>query len=101
MGKQRRVYSEEFKREAVELSMRPDKSVKEIAENLGIHTSVLNRWRREFRNGGELAFPGRGKQRLTPEEEENRALKKELADVKEERDILKKAMAIVRHDETQ
>jgi len=94
VGNHRRVYSEEFKREAVELSMRPDKSVKEIAENLGINAGVLTRWRREFKNGGELAFPGRGKQRLTPEEEENKALKKELADVKEERDILKKAMAI-------
>ncbi len=81
MGNQRKVYSEEFKREDVELSLRPDKTVKEIAENLGINASVLTRWRSEYRNGGSFSFPGRRKQRLTPEEEENKALKKELADL--------------------
>ena len=49
---------------------------------------------KDFRNGGGIAFPGRGKQRLTSEEEENLALKKELAGVKVERDILKKAESI-------
>jgi len=43
---------------------------------------------------GELAFPGNGKQRLTPQEEEIKRLKKELCDIKQERDILKKALAI-------
>jgi len=43
---------------------------------------------------GERAFPGHGKENLTPQEAENRRLKKELADTQIERDILKKALAI-------
>jgi transposase len=49
---------------------------------------------------GELAFLGNGKQKLAPQEEEIKRLKKELYDVRQERDILKKALAIVRHEET-
>nr|WP_274377476.1 transposase [Halanaerobium hydrogeniformans] len=53
MGK-RRTYTEEFKRDAVELSLNSDKSVKEIAEDLGINYGNLNRWRREYRNNRKL-----------------------------------------------
>jgi transposase len=54
----------------------------------------LDRWRSQYRKRKELAFPGHGKENLTPQEEENRRLKKELADIQIERDILKKALAI-------
>lgn len=94
MGEQRRRYSEEFKREAVELSYRPGKTVAETAESLGINSNLLSRWRAERAQKGQQAFPGCGKQKLTSMEEENLRLKKELADVREERDILKKATAI-------
>ena len=50
--------------------------------------------RAEYAQSKELAFPGHGKQKLSPMEEENRRLRKELAELKEERDILKKATAI-------
>lgn len=94
MGEQRRYHSEEFKREAVELSYSSGKTIRELANDLGIHDSLLTRWRRELKTSGEKAFPGHGVQKLTPQEEENLRLKRELAIVTEERDILKKAVAI-------
>ena len=90
----RRQYSEEFKKDAVGHSLTSEKTVIEVAQDLGIAHSNLNRWRTQYRKNGELAFPGNGKQRLTPQEEEIRRLKKELYEVSQERDILKKALAI-------
>ncbi|WP_338823519.1 IS3 family transposase [Neomoorella humiferrea] len=92
MGEQRRKYDEEFKRNAVELCRTSGKTASQIAYDLGINSSMLNRWRREQEKYGERAFPGLGKQmRGTELEEENRRLKKELAIVQEERDNLKKS----------
>jgi transposase len=94
METNRRQYSEEFKKEAVEYSLASEKSVKEVARDLGISHHNLDRWRTQYRKRGKLAFPGHGKENLTPQEAENRRLKKELADTTIERDILKKALAI-------
>ena len=90
----RRQYSEEFKKEAVGHSLTSEKTVVEVAQDLGIAPSNLRRWRTQYGKNGELASPGNGKQRLTPQEEEVRRLKKELYDVRQERDILKKVVAI-------
>ena len=90
----RRQYSEEFKKDAVGHSLTSEKTVEEVARDLGIAHSNLRRWRAQYSKNGELAFPGKGKQRLTPQEEEIRRLKKELDEVRQERDILKKALAI-------
>ena len=94
MGEKRRVYSNEFKKDAVELSNQPDKTAKEVAENLGIPYGNLTRWRREYKHDGDDAFPGQGNEKLTPEEEKIKQLEKELKDAKTERDILKKAVGI-------
>ncbi len=94
MAGKRRKYGEEFKRDAVSLSYKSDKSMAEIADDIGINRSVLVRWRKEYDELGEKAFPGNGLRKLSPLEEENLRLKRELADVKEERDILKKAVHI-------
>jgi len=94
METKRRQYSEEFKKEAVEYSLSSGKFVGEITQDLGIPHHNLTRWYKEYRKQRELAFPGHGKERLTPQEEENRRLKKELQDIQIERDILKKALAI-------
>ncbi len=64
----------------------------ELARELGIDRSVLNRWIREFTDSGDSSFPGHGK--LSPQDEEIRRLKRELERVTEERDILKKAMGV-------
>ena len=85
----RRKHSKEFKLEAVRLATQPGASVKETAEDLGIHDSQIHRWKREFQVDGEQAFPGNG--RLKPDDEEIRKLRLELKRTREERDILKKA----------
>ena len=69
--------------------------VEEVAQDLGVaHSNLRRRCHVQYRKNGELAFPGNGKQKLTPQEEKIRRLKKELYDVSQERDILKKALAI-------
>lgn len=90
----RRTYAEEFKIEAVELSFNSDKTCKDIAEELGISYHNLIKWRREYKKDGDLAFPGQGNQKLTPDQEEIQRLKKELKETQIERDILKKAVRI-------
>ena len=88
----RKVYTAEFKREAVRLSEQPDVSVPQIAEELGVSEHSLYKWRRLAREQGGLAFPGHGKVALTEEQRENQRLRRELERVKQERDILKKAV---------
>ena len=91
MKKQRR-FSREFNQEAVQLLKESDKSVAEVAEELGISENSLYRWRQEYGRDGEQAFPGKG--RLKADDEYVRRLERELKAVKQERDILKKAVAI-------
>jgi len=90
----KRQYTQEFKKEAVEYSLTSGKTIEEVARDPGISPHNLTRWRNQYRKRGELAFSGYGKENLTPREEENRRLKKELIDITQERDILKKALAI-------
>lgn len=56
----RRKYTREFKIEAAKLSYNSDKPVEQIAEDLGVSQSSLNRWRSEFRADPDQAFPGNG-----------------------------------------
>jgi transposase len=88
----RRKYTADFKREAVELSYQEGSSVVRIAQELGINPNILYRWRVEMRQEGREAFPGHGN--IKASEKEFSELKKELARVKQERDILKKALSI-------
>jgi transposase len=89
----RRVFSKEFKLKAVELS-NVRGNVQEIARELGIGAELIYRWRKEMQHKPDLAFSGNGRAQLTPEQKELAKLKRELADVKMERDILKKAVSI-------
>lgn len=81
-----------FKREAVEFVLSSDRSVPQIAAELGISVSNLRRWKREYESQGAQAFPGPG--RLPADEEEIRRLRRELERVKQERDVLKKVVGI-------
>ena len=92
MGKTRKVYTREFKVEAVRLMEESEMSAQRIAEDLGISTSSLNRWRRELREDPEQAFPGQGN--LKPRDQEVEQLRRELHRMRQERDILKKTLAI-------
>lgn len=93
MKQSRKTYSKEFKQKAVELS-NVRGNVQEIARELGIPAEFIYRWRKEQSLKPTLAFGGRGNKQLTEEQKELARLKKELADVKLERDILKKAVSI-------
>ncbi|MBA2393158.1 MAG: transposase [Ktedonobacteraceae bacterium] len=63
-----------------------------LARDLGISDSALSKWCKEFGARGEEAFPGKGHQ--IPVEEEIRTLKRENEVLRQERDILKKALSI-------
>lgn len=85
-------YPKEYKMEAIELSNREDLTCKEVAEDLGISVNLLYNWRSQARKEGEDAFPGKGNQ--TPGEARINELERENEKLKNERDILKKAMSI-------
>jgi transposase len=85
----RKSYSPEFKREAVRLAEeRGNRSA--AARELGIHTSMIRRWKDQLEENGDRAFPGKG----SPRDEEMASLRRELKRVKEENAILKKAVGI-------
>nr|NJM04225.1 transposase [Desulfobacula sp.] len=87
----RRKFDRDFKRNAVLLSQEPGRSVPDVAENLGIRSDSLYRWRREYFNkDGRPAFPGNGREALTEDQRRIKELEKELRDTQMERDILKK-----------
>ena len=94
MSETRRNYDKEFKQDAVNLSLEPGKTVIQVAESLGIASHILYRWRREAKAQGGLAFPGKGREALTPEQRKIRELEAKLRDAELERDILKKAVGI-------
>lgn len=96
MGKILKVYSKEFKEEAVRLAQTSGKPIAQIARELGISDSAIHGWKRELAEHGSEAFPGKGHQ--TAIEEENRRLKHENEILKQERDILKKAVSIFSRD---
>jgi transposase len=87
----RQVYSREFKLGAVARVKAGDQSVAEIAAELGIDRPMLHRWAREFNEQQELAFTRQHKP--SPETAELAKLRRQLAQVEMERDILKKVMA--------
>ena len=92
MGEKNRHFSREFKRDAVQLVTENKMPVGKVAHELDIHPNLLHLWKRKFLKEGEKAFSGKG--RVTPERAEIRRLRKDLERIKEERDILKKALAV-------
>lgn len=92
-NRSRRYFAREFKVEAVELLLHGNKTAVEVARDLGIRTEILYRWKNEYVSDQAQAFPGTG-HLADSEEERFRTLERELTSVTEERDILKKALAI-------
>ncbi len=82
-------YSAEFKREALLRATEEGMTDKAVCDELGISTRQFQRWRGEMELLGSEAFPGRGRTR----DQELMALKRELAQVKKERDFLREAAA--------
>lgn len=85
-------YDRDFKLNSIKLYREQQKSMTQFCKDIGIPISTFATWVREFNENGEDSFPGSGK--LKPCNEEIYQLKKKLADVTMERDILKKAIAI-------
>lgn len=89
MTKTRKRYTREFKQEAVALWQASEKSAAEIEQDLGITTGMLYQWQKESKKKAAAEADG-----SAAEAAEIKRLKKELALVKQERDILKKAVSI-------
>ncbi len=91
MGRRRRQYTPEFKREAVALVTEQGYAVTAAARNLGINSNLLHRWKAAVQQHQAVAFPGQGHQ--TPEQAELRQLREDNRRLRMEREILKKATA--------
>ncbi len=94
----RRKFTAEFKREAVKLAEQPGRSMTAVARELGIERSVLKHWIDNFAAGRyekDKALPLKAAQ-----QQENEQLRRELAKVRMERDILKKALGYFAKDPT-
>lgn len=90
--KEKRQYTLEFKLEAVRLYKASGKSMRAIEQELGITPFLLAKWVQQYRAQEASAFPGKGKQ---PEKEaELQRLRREVETLRQERDILKKAVII-------
>ena len=92
MKQKTRTYDKEFKQNAVNLCLKGDRASRDIAEDLGIPNSTLASWLAAHKKDGQEAFPGKG--RLKASDMELAQLRKELSIIREERDILKKALGI-------
>ena len=90
-----RKYSQEFKLEALELLQRGDKSAGQIERELGITPGLLGKWRARYQLVIQEGQPSQiGPSDMEAAKAEIRRLQRELADVEEERNILKKALSI-------
>lgn len=85
----KKTYSREFKEEAVQLAQKNGNQT-QTAQDLGIHLSVLRRWKKELASDGPQAFPGKGHLK----DEALRLLQKENQHLKDTVEILKKAVGI-------
>jgi transposase len=74
----------------VRLAENSDKSMVDLAQELGIHQNTLYKWRRQLMAEGQEAFPGQGNRKAS--DAEMLQLRRELEQAREERDILKKAL---------
>ena len=88
MTRTKRTYSPEFKQEAIILWQTTGKAATAVEQELGITSGLLSKWKKKLQENGQDAFPGRGRQM------EMQRLKRENKILRQERDILKKAVAI-------
>lgn len=88
----RKSYDAEFKHRAIELASDPAMTDAQIERDLGLYQGAIRQWRTELTEDPVQAFPGKG--RLRPVDEELRRLRRENTVLRQERDILKKAVAI-------
>jgi transposase len=92
MAQKRRVFTNEFRLDAVLLTMQEEKTVKEVAQEMDIPYGLLTKWRSKYKKYGKEAFLDN--KAINKQQKDLKALEKELRIIKQERDILKKALAI-------
>jgi transposase len=88
----RTIYTKDFKESAIALYHSKEQTVQELADSLGVHRQLLYRWLKESKEGIQdniAVFPGRG----IPRDVELAQLRKEVADLRESNEILKKVAA--------
>ncbi|KRE35630.1 transposase [Paenibacillus sp. Soil522] len=88
---QRKKFDKAFKEQVVLRILAEESTASETAKELGVHYTTVRDWVKVYKQDGEQSFPGSGN--LKAEDEEIRKLRKQLADLKEENEILKKAAA--------
>jgi len=92
--KKTKAYPESFRKEAVKMADLPDRTAADVARELGIHVGQIYNWRAQFNKLSKGQFTvADGTNYSVAEKAEIRKLKKEVAQLKEERDFLKKATA--------
>jgi transposase len=91
MARHRKTYTAEFKVRAVKMVTDQKLSVAEVARQLGVRENLLRLWKKAFVERGSTAFPGHG--HLSPADAELYRLRAEVARLRAERDLLKKAAA--------
>ena len=90
--KVKKQYSKEFKEQTAKSIVEGQKKVSAVSRETGINENVLYRLKNDYIENKENAYPGKGNRR--PKESEIHRLNQENRDLREERDILKKALAI-------
>lgn len=88
----KRKFTTEYKEEIIKLVTEQGKKVTHVARDIGVNEATVRGWIKKYSEHGKNAFPGSGK--LRPEDEEIRKMKKMMADLQEENEILKKAIRI-------
>lgn len=91
MSEKRRSYDKEFKLSAVKMITEGGMSLMQVSRDLGVNENSLHKWKKDYLSDRQNAFPGKGN--LKPEQEELRQKDREIARLKMERDILKKAIS--------
>ena len=89
----RKKYTKEFKQDAVRLVTEQGHRVSQVSRDLDLDPKMVRRWRSELEEEGEGAFPGKG--HLRPQDQRVRDLERQVQRLEMEREILKKALAIV------
>jgi transposase len=89
----RKQYTKDFKLDVIAQSYQRD-NIRELASELGLAPALIYKWRAVYGSDGPKAFPGKGVEQLTPEQMKLKQLERENADLRMERDILKKAIGI-------
>ncbi len=97
MSKMRRNYSPEFRLEAAQLVVDQDYTLKAAADSMGVSKGSMENWVRQLRQERQGETPKAGA--MTPEQRRIQELEKRIRRIEMEKDILKKATALLMSDE--